>query len=145
MSQRRAKARSLGLSVAKVPRPMPQTRVGPVRPIKRHDVGNLKASLAEDAERPMKRKIASAPATASAESLVASLKSKLGDAGFNDISKALKAYSSDKQIAPLIEEATRLLHAHDALADLFRDRIPPEHRPAYDARIQRERRLRMVD
>lgn len=150
-SQRRAKARSLGLSVAKVPRPMPQTRVGPVRPIKRHDVGNLKASLAEDAERPMKRKIASAPATASApptasaESLVASLKSKLGDAGFNDISKALKAYSSDKQIAPLIEEAARLLHAHDALADLFRDRIPPEHRPAYDARIQRERRLRMVD
>lgn len=154
-NQRQARPRSLGLSVAKAPRPVPQTRVGPVRPVKRHDAGNLKACLeqeikADPAKDAKKKETGSSVNTTSApnastHSLVAAMKMKLGDAGFKEISAALRTYSIDKKIAPLIEESSRLLYAHDALADMFRQRIPEEHRRTYDVRIQRERRLRMAD
>ena len=75
--------------------------------------------------------------------MVSDLKRELGEQGFQRISAALRTYSSNKQIDPLIEEASRLLFSHEKLSIQFRERIPAEHRGAFDARIQRERRLQM--
>lgn len=142
-NQRQTKSRSLGLSVAKAARPAPRT-VGPPRPTKRHA-----ASGAAPPEKPAPSDLAEPThhtrdrAPPSATGLVADLKSGLGEQGFQRISAALRTYSGNKQINPLIEEASRLLFDHETLSLQFRERIPVEHRKAFDARIQRERRLRM--
>ena len=160
-NQRQTKARSLGLSVAKTARPAPQS-LGPPRPLKRHDPsGTLKQSSSQfnhqDYQQNISRSERLENATSSHErgptrppedkptatSLITELKTQLGETGFKQIATALGNYSSTKQIEPLIEAASRLLYGHDSLSLQFRDRIPEEHRKAYDARIQRERRLKM--
>ena len=142
-NQRQTKARSLGLSVAKAARPAPRT-VGPPRPTKRHGAGGAvgpeKPTLSTVSDPSQHTRDVAPP---SATGLLADLKGGLGEQGFRRISAALRTYSSNKQIDPLIEEASRLLYAHETLSVQFRERVPAEHREAFDARIQRERRLRM--
>ncbi len=141
-TQRQTKPRSLGLAVAKAARPAPRT-VGPPRPTKRHIAieAPLKKPTPSNVPGPVPRNHEQAPT--SATGLVSDLKRELGEQGFQRISAALRTYSSNKQIDPLIEEASRLLFSHEKLSIQFRERIPAEHRGAFDARIQRERRLQM--